>query len=139
MKRPVACLVIAIYLAGCAVRTPHVDLNGRSQDQYDADLADCREQSESPFSDVGIAMGGGALLGAGFVAGGLNSSKGSSQPSTEIQLLAVAGGAVIGALLGLMAGTVVRPHSSDKLKTCLRNRGYQVSGLPQTAAQESVF
>lgn len=120
-------------LTGCAVRDPNVELTNQSQNQYDADLEQCREESAAMFSDTLGTSGKGALGGADAVMRTMPKSGGGGGGGAAavlaVELLFVASGAVLGGLYGLAVGVTARPVSTENLKTCLRDRGYQVSDL----------
>jgi len=131
MRKLVACVTIVAVLAGCATRDPKVDLSGVDRMKYDADLQECRDQSAAPFTDVWKTTAMGALLGGALFAGAQTSNSGSNnKDAAKYGLLLVAGGAAVGAVLGLLWGAAGRPESRKALAQCLKDRGYGVNGEP---------
>lgn len=134
MRKLVASVMSLIMLTGCAVRDPKIDLSQVNRSQYDADLEECREQSDVLFTDAWQVSALGAIIGASLVMVGLRPESllglSRKEPLTSGQWLALAGGLTVGAVIGLVIGTTVRPESNRVFKACLRLRGYQVSEMP---------
>lgn len=127
MRKLVPCVTIVAMLAACATRNPKVDMTNVDRIKYDADLQECRDQSDAPFRDVWKTTALGALAGGGLVAGGLSNQSGQSKEAAAVGLLIVAGAAAIGAVVGLVVGAAGRPESGKALAQCMKDRGYGVN------------
>ncbi len=123
MKRQLAMSAAACLVAAACAQfyTPAVDLKGADQAKYEADLAQCRNQSERSVAETSPVVGG-ALAGA-FVGAVLGfSATGPFDGGTGTAIGAAAGGAA-GAALG---GLVVSSKQAKAIDGCLRLRGYAV-------------
>ena len=123
MKRIVAISTAACLAAsGCAqFYKPAVDLKGADQAEYEADLAECRDEAEQSVAQAPPVVGG-ALAGA-FVGAALGfSATGPFDGGTGTAIGAAAGGAA-GAALG---GLAVSSKQTKAIDGCLRSRGYTV-------------
>ena len=112
------CVLLA---AGCAtMKDPSgaiVDMQGVNPQQYEIDLAECRQYAdEVPVAKhVGTAAAAGAVTGA---VGGVLSGANTSGIGQTAGVGAVYGGAAAGV-------SAVREHRYV-LRECLRGRGYRV-------------
>jgi outer membrane lipoprotein SlyB len=122
---PVA-LVVVLALAGCgSVRDyePTVDLKGREETQYRADLHDCQEIAARADTGGGGEVAKGA--GVGTVLGGAGGAAAGAIGGDA------ATGAAAGALSGLVFGgahQALDNQSAGKriVRNCLSHRGYPV-------------
>jgi outer membrane lipoprotein SlyB len=115
MKTWLLCSAL-LLAAGCAARSPIVDMKGVDEQRYQADLAECREYAkQAPGAGGGAA--GGALVGAG-VGYVLGQAVGARDPSAIGR-----GGAVVGGAKGAGRGAQSR---RQVVANCLKGRGYKV-------------
>jgi uncharacterized protein YcfJ len=98
--------------AGCAgTSKPVIDPAGVDMEQYNVDLAECKQISEQVDQQVVEGAAGGAVVGGliGVITG--NTAKGAGV------------GAVAGGAKGVGS---TNKEKSRVVKNCLRNRGYQI-------------
>jgi hypothetical protein len=140
-------MTLALTLGACAT-IPSTGIEPRhdqSPARLDHDRRECESDARRVASDVGDAIGimllakvvglvGGAVTGAGA---GLWLAA-STAEGGERGLAIVAGGAVSGAAIGYVAGTVVgaraamsahAEQTASRFRACMRARGYDV--IPQ--------
>ena len=112
-----ASLLFALSLAGCAYR-PVVDPKTSAHpENYETDLAECRQLAEQGAHPGGSAAGG-AVVGAG-VGAALAVATGHKGLAGQ----AAGGGAVIGGAKGAGAGA----HEQRAIvRNCMKGRGYAV-------------
>jgi hypothetical protein len=138
MRKLIACMMSTVMLAGCATRQPNVSLAEDDRAQYEIDLEECREKSIL-FPDIWETAAAGALLGASLVAIGISPTSliglPKKGPLSSGEWIALAGGVVVGATIGLVVSAVMRPTSGERLKRCLRMRGYEVSEVPWPSSE----
>lgn len=115
MTRKLAILAPALLLAACAYHPVIDPKTSRHPENFDADLAECRQIAEQAPKGAALAGAGiGAALGAGVaVASGHSGAAGQ----------AAGGGAVIGGARG--AGASNREKRMI-VRNCLKGRGYAV-------------
>lgn len=112
------CILLILFLFGCANYRPLVDLRaGQTQQQYEADLSQCQSYAQQVAgTGTGAAIGAiaGALLGfAVNKAGGSNYDSGA--------------GARIGGVLGAAGGAGAGAENEmNVIKRCMVGRGYSV-------------
>jgi hypothetical protein len=97
--------------------------SGKTYEQYQADLAACRQLAEqrSPYQEGAVGALGGAALGA---AGGAILGAFTGKPGTGAAL-----GAAMGGLGGAAYGGVGGVQSQEQIvSNCMRGRGYNVVG-----------
>lgn len=120
---------LLLLLAGCTAEqrnyAPVVDLaaSGKTQAQYDVDLAQCRSLAaqRNPAAGTAASTGIGAL--AGTAAGALLGTI-AGKPAHGVWQ-----GAAVGGLAGLGYGAFTGyTDQEDMVKSCLRGRDYIVVG-----------
>lgn len=110
-------LLVAVSLAGCAWR-PVVDPKTSAHpENYDTDLAECRQLAQQGAHPGGSAAGG-ALVGAG-VGAALAVATGNKGLAGQ----AAGGGAVLGGAKGAGAGA---NEQRTIVRNCMKGRGYAV-------------
>ena len=136
--RAVVVLVLASFLAACAVPEPmlrsnkQLQLYGREAAQQEIDA--CRRKAEKAGLSPGIHQSGnaatGALLGA-MLGGAVGASAGVIGGLPGVTIGAAAGGG-LGLVIGLFGGTfkplVPDPPYADTVARCLKDKGYEVNG-----------
>jgi outer membrane lipoprotein SlyB len=109
-----ATLFAITLVAGCASSGPVIDPAGIDMQQYEADVAECKEISEQVDQKAGTSAVGGVIIGG--LIGAVTGNSGSVQR-----------GAGAGAVIGGAKGAGSTSQERDKVvKNCLRNRGYKI-------------
>ncbi|TNF90391.1 MAG: glycine zipper family protein [Gammaproteobacteria bacterium] len=103
--------------AACSTKSlddPIIDTAGVDMEQYQVDLAQCKEYAEQVEQKAGAGAAGGAAVGA--VIGAI---VGDSRTAAK--------GAGVGAVTGgVKGGAATQKERERVVKNCLRGRGYKV-------------
>lgn len=137
-SRAVVLLVLASFLAACAGPEPVLRSNKRLQlygkQMAQQEIEACRQKIEEAGLSPGVHQTGNAATGAvlGMTLGGaVGASAGVIGGITGVTIGAAAG-AGLGLMVGLVGGTfkplVPDPPYADAVASCLKEKGYEVSG-----------
>lgn len=113
-------LAVGLLLGGCT-SDPIVDMRGVDPDQFDRDLAACREYADQ-VNVAGGAAGGAAVGAATGAALGAVIGAITGAPGTGAAIGAASGGTT-GGVTGVGSG---RSRQDRVVRNCLRERGYAV-------------
>lgn len=120
MKNILTILSIILLIGGCAYR-PIVNMDGKTQYQYNSDLADCNTYADqiNAYGSTAVGMGIGAGIGAGLgaILGAFLGDPG--------------GGAAMGAALGGFSGGVSGAGGAGQAKrtiiyNCMKDKGWTI-------------
>ncbi len=117
--KPLCILLSLSMLSGCASMgmgsgyVPMVDMQGRSQEQFDSDLRDCQGMAASQQRTAALAVAGAVIFG---VVGAVLATRGFKTDAAEKL-------AIVGAGTGAADGI---GRQQDIVRRCLAGRGYSV-------------
>ena len=117
LVRPLACIAAFAVLSGCATRgagyVPLVDMKGKTDQQFTADLGECQQYALKRADEASGAVAGAVAMG---LLGALLAPRGYRN---EVAGRTAAIGAVGGAGQAMETREVI-------IKRCLAGRGYNV-------------
>ncbi len=122
MKKIVAVLGILAIISACSTYRPIVDMQNKTQQEYNDDLFECQQYAEqvSPATSAAVGAAGGAAAGMifGAIIGAI-----FGVPIGEM----IGAGAALGGASGAMSGAGAGASSQmNIIKRCMQGRGYSV-------------